>query len=244
VKVIFKVKNWKELIIKSSIEAAQFKERMIKKISPDTKFFYYYKKFSFQFRNILIDYIFGQKYWILIKLFTIQGIKKLARDILIRFRIFNAPNNKENSNTPFVVSSIGEPVFGETWCLIVEDDAIWSNFDKGYPILEQLIQKSHDVITLGITHARYTPEFKLLSGQTTTAYIVQQHYYSALLDNFKEGCNLLIQTGNWPIYALDQYWKRLQQKDNWYCVIPSLMVQRPSYSDIERRHTNYINEFQ
>jgi len=129
-------------------------------------------------------------------------------------------------------------------CLIVEDDAIWSNFDKGYPILEQLIQKSYDVITLGITHASYTPELKLLSGQTTTAYIVQQHYYSALLDNFKEGCNLLIQTGNWPIYALDQYWKRLQQKDNWHCVIPSLMVQRPSYSDIERRHTNYINEFQ
>jgi hypothetical protein len=82
------IEKWKELIKKSSIEAAQFKERMIKKISPDTKFFYYYKKFSFQFRNILIDYIFGQKYWILIKLFTIQGIKKFARDILIRFRIF------------------------------------------------------------------------------------------------------------------------------------------------------------
>ena len=133
----------------------------------------------------------------------------------------------------------------ENWsnCLIVEDDAIWSNFDKGYSLLEQLIQKPHDVITLGITHAGYTPEFKLLSGQTTTAYIVQQHYYSALLNNFKEGLQGFLSSGDYGTYALDQYWKRLQQKDNWYCVILSLMIQRPSYSDIERRHTNYINEF-
>ena len=127
--------------------------------------------------------------------------------------------------------------------LVVEDDAMWSNFQKGYPLLEQLIQKSYDVITLGTAHAIYSPELKLFSGQTTTAYIIQQHYYRTLLANFKEGCNLLIQTGNWSIYALDQYWKRLQQKDNWYCVIPSLMIQAPSYSDIERRQVNYSNEF-
>ena len=43
-------------------------------------------------------------------------------DVTIKFRIFNAPNNKENSNTPFVVSSIGEPKIDEVWCLEVEDD--------------------------------------------------------------------------------------------------------------------------
>jgi glycosyl transferase family 25 len=133
----------------------------------------------------------------------------------------------------------------ENWnnILIVEDDALWSNFQKGYPILEELIQKTYDVITLGTAHANYTPQLKLLSGQTTTAYIVQQHYYTTLLQNFKEGCNLLIQTGNWPIYALDQYWKKLQAKDNWYVVIPSLMIQAPSYSDIEKRRVNYTKEF-
>ena len=43
-------------------------------------------------------------------------------DVTVRFRIFNAPNNKENSNTPFIVSSIGEPKNDEVWCLEVEDD--------------------------------------------------------------------------------------------------------------------------
>ena len=141
--------------------------------------------------------------------------------------------------------AILEMAIKENWnnVLIVEDDAMWSNFDKGYSLLEQLIQKPYDIITLGITHATYTPELKLLSGQTTTAYIVQQHYYETLLQNFKEGLQAFLSTGDYRSYAIDQYWKRLQQKDNWYCVIPSLMVQRPSYSDIERRHTNYSNEF-
>lgn len=118
--------------------------------------------------------------------------------------------------------------------LVVEDDAVWSNFQKGYPLLEQLIQKPYDVITLGTVYANYTPEFKLLSGQTTTAYIVQQHYYETLLQNFKEGLSGFLSTGNYPTYALDQYWKRIQPRDNWYCIIPSLMIQRPGYSDIEK----------
>ncbi len=118
--------------------------------------------------------------------------------------------------------------------LVVEDDAVWSNFQKGYPLLEQLIQKPYDVITLGTVYANYTPEFKLLSGQTTTAYIVQQHYYETLLQNFKEGLSGFLSTGNYPTYALDQYWKRIQPRDTWYCIIPSLMIQRPGYSDIEK----------
>jgi glycosyl transferase family 25 len=128
-------------------------------------------------------------------------------------------------------------------CLIIEDDAVWSNFPTSYSILEKLVNNSFDVITLGIAHARYTPEFKLLSGQTTTAYLIQQKYYKTLLDNFKEGLEQFLKTGNYGIYALDQYWKKLQGKDNWYCVIPSLMVQKPSFSDIERKHTDYIKYF-
>jgi glycosyl transferase family 25 len=128
-------------------------------------------------------------------------------------------------------------------CLILEDDAVWSNFSTSYPILEKLVNNSFDVITLGIAHARYTPEFKLLSGQTATAYLIEQKYYKTLLGNFKEGLEQFLKTGNYPIYALDQYWKKLQAKDNWYCVIPSLIIQKPSFSDIERKHTDYIKYF-
>jgi glycosyl transferase family 25 len=127
--------------------------------------------------------------------------------------------------------------------LVVEDDAIFSNFAKSYPLLEKLVEKQFDVITLGTSHAKYTPEFKLISGQSGTAYIVQNHYYQTLLDNFRDSLNGFLLTGNYPMYALDQYWKRIQPRDNWYCVIPSLMIQRPSFSDIERRNTDYTKEF-
>jgi len=40
-------------------------------------------------------------------------------------------------------------------------------------------------------------------------------------------------------YALDQYWKRLQEKDNWFCIDPMLFKQRPSYSDIEHKKVAY-----
>ena len=122
--------------------------------------------------------------------------------------------------------------------LVVEDDAIFSNFDKSYSLLEKLVQKQYDVITLGTVYANYTPDMKLLSGQSGTAYIVQNHYYNTLLQNLQEGLNGFLITGKYSMYALDQYWKRIQPRDNWYCVIPSLMIQRPGYSDIERAVIN------
>jgi glycosyl transferase family 25 len=128
--------------------------------------------------------------------------------------------------------------------LVVEDDAIWSNFDKGYPILEKLIKNQFDVITLGITSASYdTSTYKLLSGQSTTAYIVNNHYYNTLLYNFKYGLEQFVITNKYSSYAIDQYWKILQAKDTWFCVVPSLLVQGPSYSDIEKKNVNYMNEF-
>ena len=130
-----------------------------------------------------------------------------------------------------------EMAIKEKWSnyLVVEDDAIYSkNFDNGYSLLEKLIKKSYDVITLGTVYANHTSEFKLLSGQTTTAYIVHQKYYQTLLQNFKDGLTGFLMTGNYPVFSIDQYWKRIQPRDNWYCIIPSLMIQRSGYSDIEK----------
>jgi glycosyl transferase family 25 len=132
---------------------------------------------------------------------------------------------------------------GWTNYLVVEDDAMWNNFEKGCILLEKLINNPYDVITLGIAFAKHTSDFKLLSGQTTTAYIVQKSYYNTLLNNFSEGLNKLLNTGLYDKYALDQYWKQLQASNNWYCVIPSLMIQAPSFSDIENKYTNYTNYF-
>jgi hypothetical protein len=41
------------------------------------------------------------------------------------------------------------------------------------------------------------------------------------------------------LYAIDKYWFKLQQKDNWYLITPLTVTQREDYSDIEERNTNY-----
>ena len=41
------------------------------------------------------------------------------------------------------------------------------------------------------------------------------------------------------LYAIDKYWFRLQERDNWYLIIPLTVTQREDYSDIEKRMTNY-----
>jgi glycosyl transferase family 25 len=76
--------------------------------------------------------------------------------------------------------------------------------------------------------------------QTTTGYIVKDHYYDTLILNFKQGvANLEREPENSRIYALDIFWKTLQRRDRWYMIIPPTVIQYESYSDIEHRVVNY-----
>lgn len=81
---------------------------------------------------------------------------------------------------------------------------------------------------------------KVLNCQTTTGYIVNQHYYDVLLQNFREGLEKLMRNpDNKPEYAIDMYWKHLQIKDHWYLITPLTVTQYADYSDIENRYTDY-----
>ena len=44
-------------------------------------------------------------------------------------------------------------------------------------------------------------------------------------------------------YIIDQYWQRLQQKDNWFIVNPALIIQRPSTSSISNTFVDYRQNF-
>ena len=125
--------------------------------------------------------------------------------------------------------------------LVIEDDAEWNNFEEGYQILKNLASKPYDVIMLGGSFVSYNSEtYKLHSAKTTTGYLVDKHYMQTLLSNFEEGLSYLIK--DYSIffnYALDAYWNRLQQKDNWFIVQPPLMYQTPSYSDICNTYADY-----
>lgn len=127
--------------------------------------------------------------------------------------------------------------------LVLEDDAMWTTegFDEAYATLERLAANPYDVIALSSARVRwYIGSLKLISAQTTAAYMVNSAYYETLLSNFRESRDLLTLSNDGPKHAIDQYWKRLQKRDNWFVVIPSLMKQRPGYSDIEHKVVNYI----
>jgi glycosyl transferase family 25 len=83
---------------------------------------------------------------------------------------------------------------------------------------------------------------KVSRCQTTTGYIVNGHYIQKLMQNVKMGLTHLINKPNdHRLYAIDKFWQVLQNVDRWYLVIPPTVVQRPDYSDIEKKHTNYHN---
>jgi len=76
--------------------------------------------------------------------------------------------------------------------------------------------------------------------QTTTGYIVGAHYYDALIANYKEGLGkLLREPGRKREYAVDIYWKSLQQTGIWLFFNPPTVTQYSDYSDIEEKVTNY-----
>jgi len=76
---------------------------------------------------------------------------------------------------------------------------------------------------------------------TTTGYIVKKYYFETLLENYKEGIQKLLREPTNNNYKIDKYWLFLQNKDNWFLIIPPTIVQREDYSDIEKKKTNFKN---
>lgn len=125
--------------------------------------------------------------------------------------------------------------------LILEDDIyfkypkermlyILSEFLKNY-------QNKWDVLMLNTYWTEHVPTNtnlidKLIWGTTSNSYIVNEQYIDILLDNLKEGQQLLYdEIEKFKIsnpgekkyttsYALDQYWGKIQRRDNWYITIP------------------------
>jgi GR25 family glycosyltransferase involved in LPS biosynthesis len=80
---------------------------------------------------------------------------------------------------------------------------------------------------------------RIKESQTASAYIVNKNYYDKLIETYKEGLTLLIETGNAPLYMNDMYWKKLQIEDKWFCYKKRAGKQIQSYSDIEKKIVDY-----
>jgi GR25 family glycosyltransferase involved in LPS biosynthesis len=130
------------------------------------------------------------------------------------------------------------------YACICEDDILFLRPEQTKQSVSDLMNVAWDVLLLGANIA--PPYFKctnqcmkVRNAQTTTGYIIRQDYYDTLLKNIKTGISGMLLYQNPTIYAIDIFWKHLQKIDHWVILIPLAVVQRPDYSDIERKHVNY-----
>lgn len=131
--------------------------------------------------------------------------------------------------------------------MILEDDFTFvSHRDNVERVLGQVRDeaKPYDVcmISHNILQSEELPESywrKMTNGQTTSGYIIQEHYYDVLLGVVEPSISLLEQTHQNNNYAIDVVMKQLQPRDKWYYMTERLGIQRPSYSDIESRQVDY-----
>ena len=80
---------------------------------------------------------------------------------------------------------------------------------------------------------------KVKYAQTTSGYLVNEKYYDTLINNYRDGLEKLGASWMSWIYAIDVYWKELQEKDNWYCFKDRIGIQKPGYSDIRNDHVEF-----
>jgi glycosyl transferase family 25 len=80
---------------------------------------------------------------------------------------------------------------------------------------------------------------KILDCQSASGYIVHKNYYDKLIQLYEYAMPLLEETKQHWIYANDQVWKQLQEKDNWYYFITRIGKQVDGYSDNSMCYINY-----
>lgn len=134
------------------------------------------------------------------------------------------------------------------YCIIAEDDVAFVRDPR--PDLERFFADftplswdvcmlaSNTVVELPVQDHPYVT--RVINAQTTSCYAVNRAFAPTLLAAFEESATRLRLTEAWTAAAcMDILWKRLQPVSRWYCLNPRAAIQRPSYSDIEKRVTNY-----
>jgi glycosyl transferase family 25 len=132
--------------------------------------------------------------------------------------------------------------------LVVEDDMLWNTpaeLEQSAAHVKRIVEGSEgwDVVMLGGTFVGCNKEGRVRVAQSGVSYLVCRDYYDTLIANLREGITGLIRGGDYKVFALDQYWKRLQPRDRWWVALPMACYQRPDFSDIEGKVVDYRRYF-
>ena len=131
--------------------------------------------------------------------------------------------------------------------LILEDDFHFVVTKKYFDnFIETILQQPFDVVMLGY-HDENVVEMepyneicnRVLESSNACGYLVNSHYYSALIDLFAIYLPMLEKTGQHWNYANDVLWKRLQKLDLWLLANPKIGKQRSGYSDNSNTYVEY-----
>lgn len=132
--------------------------------------------------------------------------------------------------------------------LIIEDDISFLLPDEFVKNVNKFLSNSNNIWDVLLLAGNVLPPFttndevsiKITHCQTTTGYIVKRHYYDTLISNMKEGIEKLMKNPEHHyFFAIDKYWINLQKQHRWMLLIPLTVVQKPDYSDIEKKYTDY-----
>lgn len=132
-------------------------------------------------------------------------------------------------------------IFEDDFQFIVSKEEFWTMIDRFF---SDMIQgKQFDVLMLGynMLASQQIDDFimKVLSAQTTSAYIISDRMYDSIINVWEDALPRLLSSGDRFLYSLDAAWKQLQSDNNWYAFVKRVGLQRPSYSDIVLKYVIY-----
>ena len=137
------------------------------------------------------------------------------------------------------------------YVVVLEDDAEFLKKDFINNEIEKVFNTdiSYDVLLLAgnirppvikNTEYEHLSLHQIRKSWCGTAYIVKKHYYDTFINNVKEGLKLRMNMKtDLHLYAWDNWWMKLQEKDKWLIILPRTVVQRADYSNIEQRNVDY-----
>lgn len=136
-------------------------------------------------------------------------------------------------------------------CLLCEDDFSVCNPETFWTIIDESLQKipNFDILMLSHKIQKFDetefPEIQRVTESfTSCSYILTRGFAPRLLENLKEGFILAVKEESETrrkthAYCLDVHWSKLMKESNWYAIVPALVKQRPSFSDIEGVFANH-----
>jgi len=131
------------------------------------------------------------------------------------------------------------------YCIVFEDDLIIEGKKALLNKINKYINYDFDVLFLGCWHCQKPIKIsndldQVTKAWCTHAYIVKEHYYDILINNYQEGYENKLKL-NTDGSNIDDYTESLQKKDKWYSLNPIHISQRDGFSDNFKKDRNLKN---